>query len=243
MRPSPLAALLLASCAASSGAGRSDAPLDEKTPIAVAGARCKSGVCTCRDVDEHGRGTPGDEGAVAPGTKRFEFRTGRANDPITVAVEGAGVLAKSGADVESACAYVDLTPGKHRVKLHARAANPDAGQVPALFISEYSEKTKDWYDTFELRCGGVDEVCTLGDMQAWIEKVQGRARGIWDPCGSVRVEGVKWEALRSVGTKLADVEVELVLEVYKFQPRFPHGYPKCKGMDPTMKAEEEAEHR
>jgi hypothetical protein len=233
--------LLCASCATSAGGG--GAALAEGGALTVTGARCSGAACTCRVVDDYGRGAPGDEGAVAPGHKRFELRTGRGNDPLAITVEGRGTLRKSGTDVDAACGYIDLPPGKFRVRLRANAQSADAGQVPALFIREYGERTKDWYDTFEFRCGGQSEVCTLGDMQAWIDRVQKVARGIWDPCGSVRVEGVKWNALRSVGVKLAEIEVELTLEVYKFSPRFPHGFAKCKGMDPTMKAEQEAEQR
>src|SRR3954466_13242676 len=47
-------------------------------PLVTAGPRCAGVTCTCREIDDYGRPT-GDssrnEGDVAPGMKRFEFRT------------------------------------------------------------------------------------------------------------------------------------------------------------------------
>jgi hypothetical protein len=215
---------------------------DEIKPLQMAGARCEGGACKCREIDAGGASAPFDEGAVAAGTKRFELRTGRGLDPMKVTIEGRGSLDKSTADANPSCAYVELPPGKHRVHIHATAVSPDAGQTPALFIREFGEKFQTWYDTFSFKCGGPD-VCGLGDMQAWIDEVQKAPRGIHDLCGSVRVEGVRWEAERQVGVKLAELDVDLVLEVYKFKPRFPHGNHDCRGIDPQMKAEQEAADR
>lgn len=245
MRATAVLVLLggLSSCASSTGGGRGAAaasgPLDARSPMATAGARCQGALCTCRVVDDYGKSAPFVEGAVAAGMKRFELRTGRGLDPMRITVEGRGTLEKSIADAEPTCAYVELPPGKHRVHVRAAAASPEAGQTPAFFIREFGDQLGSWYDTFEFRCGGAD-VCGLGDMQEWVGKVQAVPRGIHDPCGSVRVEGVKWEALRQIGVKLAELDIDLTLEVYKFPPRFPHGYPKCRGVDPTMKSEQEA---
>jgi hypothetical protein len=250
MRPTVTIAILgcFTACASSTGSGRGAAPtgkLDAKGPIAVAGARCANGACKCRVIDDYGKTIEGaslDEGPVAAGLKRFELRTGRGMDPIDITVEGRGVFSKATVDAEPTCAYVELPPGKHRVHLHAVATNPEAGMTPAIFIRELGDKLQSWYDTFEFRCGGAD-VCGLGDMQEWISKVQAVPRGLHDPCGSVRVEGVRWEALRQIGVKLADLDIDLTLEVYKFPPRFPHGTAKCRGVDPTMKSEQEARDR
>ena len=114
-----------------------------------------------------------------------------------------------------------------------QAQNPDAGMVPSFFINEYSPDLQSWYDTFQFRCGGGDLPCMLGHMQEWLKKAHAVARGIFDPCGSTRVEGLRWEAGRSSGAKLGDVTVDLVLHVYKFQPRFRHGAPRCKGPSDT----------
>ncbi|HZS38812.1 MAG TPA: hypothetical protein VFF06_18395 [Polyangia bacterium] len=226
---------VFSACASST----TSAKLDDRAAIVTAGPRCAGAACKCRVVDDYGHSAPADEGAVAAGLKRFEFRTGRGLDPVRISVEGRGTFEKNTADAEPTCAYVELPPGKHRVHLHAEAVSPEAGMTPALFIREFGEKQQSWYDTFEFRCGGED-VCGLGNMQEWIAKVQSVARGLHDKCGSVRVEGVKWDALRQSGVKLAELEVDLVLEVYKFRPRFPHGSHDCRGIDPTMKAEQEA---
>jgi hypothetical protein len=171
-----------------------------------------------------------DEGAPAPGTKRFEIRTGRGADPVSITIEGKGTLTKSTTGPEAQCGYVDLPPGKHRVVIHATAANPELGQEPAVFIREYSPELQSWYDTFQWRCGGGEDMCSIGHMEKFLDEVRAVPRGIFDPCGSVRIEGVKWDAGRAAGAaRLADFTVELTLNVYKFPPRFPHGAPTCKG--------------
>lgn len=227
-------ALLLGACSTNSTAIKPSSTWD-KTPIRTAGARCSGGACTCRPVDNYGNSKEVnfDEGAPAAGLKRFELRTGRGYDAATIAVEGMGVFEKSTTSPEPSCAYLDLLPGKHRVTIHARAANAEAGQEPALFVREYSPERKSWYDTFQFRCGG-DDVCSLGHMEQFLEEAQKKPRGIWDPCGSVRVEGVKWDGGRGPGAKLAELTVELTLEVYKFEPRFPHGAHSCKGPSPAQ---------
>jgi hypothetical protein len=228
-----IAFALLAGCAGSSGTAKPSPT--EARPIVTAGNRCSGGVCTCRAVDDYGRslGPAFDEGAPAPGTKRFELRTGRGEDALTVTVERLGAFEKSLRSVEPSCAYVDLPPGKHRVTVHARAANEEAGQQPGLFIREYSAQKNSWYDTFQFRCGSGSELCSLGHMEQFLAEAQKVPRGVWDPCGSVRVEGIRWDGGRGPGSKLSELTLELVLEVYKFEPRFPHGAPTCKGPSPS----------
>jgi hypothetical protein len=189
-------------------------------------------------VDQYGRsieseGAPADEGAPAPGTKRFELRTGRGLDEAAITIEGKGTLRKeAGASAEPSCAYIDLPPGRHVVHLRARAQNPEAGMEPALFLREYGSGTQSWYDTFQMRCGGDGRPCELGHMEAFVAEVQKTPRGLFDPCGSTRVEGVRWNALRTVGALLGEVTIDLTLDVYKFAPRFRHGSPTCKGPAP-----------
>jgi hypothetical protein len=222
---------LLAGCAPSKDAVKPTSTEDQK-PIATAGSRCQGGTCACRRVDDRYQSIEApttDEGAVAEGHKRFEVRTGRGLDGLTLTVEGRGTLTKATNTPEPACAYIDLPPGKHRVKVRAVAANAELGQVPSFFISEYSADKQSWYDTFRFRCGGTDSVCEQGHMDEWVQMVRATPRGLFDPCGSVRVEGVKWNAERAVGVKLAELEVELMLNVYKFPPRFKHGVASCKG--------------
>jgi hypothetical protein len=210
--------------------------------IATAGTRCASqgGKCTCRRLDDQGEPMDPadfDEGAPPEGYKRFEIRTGRGENPIAVSVDPAGELAKGADSPEPACAYFDLAPGKHTVRMHAEAVNPELGQEPAFYLYEHSPEQKSWYKTFSFRCGGGSDRCTLGHMEEWLGETRHIDRGIYDKCGSTRVTTPRWEATRQVGTTaatgLVGLEVELTLEVYKFKPRFPHGAKTCKGLSPT----------
>src|SRR5689334_10660014 len=87
----PLMMVLAAGCA--SGGKRSELaavpPPSSSGPLVTAGPRCAGATCKCREIDDYGRPT-GDssrnEGDVAPGMKRFEFRTGRGFDPVTVTI-------------------------------------------------------------------------------------------------------------------------------------------------------------
>jgi len=230
--------LALVSCAAPAakgggggsggGVSHAKASIAEDSPLVVAGGRCEGGACKCRAVDDFGRSPKAIESGIGEGTKRFELRTSRGLDPEVIAIEGHGALRKSTARAEAECGYIDLAPGKYRVRFRATAQNADGGMVPAFFIREYGVRTQDWYDTFQFRCGG-DDVCSIGHMEEWLGQAQKVARGIYDPCGSVRIEELRWNAERAVGVKLAELVVELTLEVYKFPPRFPHGAKTCKG--------------
>lgn len=225
--------LLMAACAPSSPSARPSGK-----SIAVAGTRCSGGKCTCRRLDDLGEPMDAanfDEGAPPDGYKRFEIRTGRGENPISIAVDPVGELKKAADSPEPACAYVDLAPGKHTVRVHAEAVNPELGQEPAFFLYEHSPEQHSWYHTFAFRCGGGNDMCQLGHMEQWLGEAQKADRGIWDKCGSTRVILPRWEAERQVGTKLASLDVEVTLDVYKFKPRFPHGAKTCKGLAPTEK--------
>jgi hypothetical protein len=187
------------------------------------------GHCACREVDNYGRGDGRQEAGLTPGFKRFEVRTGRGLDVASVTVEGRGTLDKSRQLAEPACAYLDLGPGRHRVRLHMVASSEAEGMVPALFINEYGERTHDWYGAFQFRCG-AEGACTKDELERWGATDGKRSRGIFDPCGSTRVEGVHWDVVHSPDVKVQELVLDLVLEVYKFTPRFVHGAPTCKGI-------------
>src|SRR4051794_13519906 len=96
-----LVPMLVAGCASSSprpdqpGQPRPTAASDG--PLQTAGARCSGPTCRCRPVDARDRGTEGNtavEGDPAPGTKRFEIRTGRGFDKTSVTVGDRGTLTK-----------------------------------------------------------------------------------------------------------------------------------------------------
>jgi hypothetical protein len=200
----------------------------DSAPMQLVGERCRDGACTCRPVDNLGRGDRTDEGTVAAGEKRFELRTGRGLDELTVTVEGRGTFTKPVDGAAGACAYLDLPPGKHHVRLRVRAAKPEEGMVPALLLNEYSTRTHDWYDTFRFKCGEPD-ACTKDDVEAWGQRQEKVARGILDPCGSTSVEQVRWQVEHSPEVRVLDLTLDFVLHVYQFTPRFRHGG-ECRGL-------------
>ncbi len=236
----PLLVAQVAGCAAPRPAA---APLPE-APLAAAGARCHGAVCSCRPVDNYGRPAPteatlNDEGAIAPGHKRFELRTGRGFDRTTITIEGSGTVVKDVSTPEASCGYVDLAPGKYRVRLRAEAKDKGQGIQPRLVIAEYGADTQDWYDTFSFACGGEAQRCLKDDVGEWFGKARTVARGIYDKCGSARIEGLDWHVEHSPEQTLEDLTLDLVLHVYKFPPRFKHGTPTCKGLAGGRAAEEE----
>jgi hypothetical protein len=212
--------LLLPACATAPGARPG---LNEKQAMLTAGSRCSGGSCRCRG--EEAEGGDAEESGIAAGQKRFELRTGRGVDPLSITVEGRGTLVKGLEEAKAQCAYFDLPPGRHRVRLSAKAANPDAGMQPAFTIAEYGVGTHAWYGTFDFHCG-ESEACTKDEVRSWSE--EGGNRRLADACGSVRVENVHWESERSPGTRLEDLQLELVLHVYRFDPHFSPGSAECK---------------
>jgi hypothetical protein len=228
-----LAALLSPACAPRGGAGAgSSLAAAARTPLAQVGARCSGGGCTCRRIDDYGRPVDAadfDEGPAAAGEKRFELRTGRGYDHLEITVAGRGTLVKSGETVDPVCGYIDLPPGEHRVRIRARATKPDEGMAPTVTLSEYGTETRDWYDTFAWKCV-TDGPCKKVDLEEWSARARSlHPRGIYDPCGSTRVSGVKWQIEHGADQKVQDVALELVLTVYRFAPRAPHGT-TCKGL-------------
>jgi len=234
---------LLVACAApqtQSGPGAAPRSTSRERPLVVAGPRCSDGACKCRRVDDRGetaeeRSGPDDpEGTPAAGTKRFELRTGRGLDPVTITVDKVGTLHKQLELPEPSCGYVDLAPGTYHVWLHARPTSAAAGMEPALFVAEHGARTGSWYRTLRLHCGG-NGPCSESDMERWIAEAGKVARGLHDPCGSTKIEALHWKGRRvdEPGTdRLAELEVDFVLHVYPFEPRFPSGTARCKGLAP-----------
>jgi len=205
-------------------------PHDERPSLSrllTVGPRCQDGPCRCREVDANGA-TVGaaNEGASAEGQKRFELRTGRGADDVQITVQARGLLHKSGDTVEATCGYIDLPPGEHRVHLRVKAP---AGQVaaPRMFIYEYGAQTNAWYGSFALSCGG-NTTCTREELADRMAELQ-RPHGIFDPCGSVKVSGLRYDAQRDAEDRVTELDLDLTLKVYPFSPRFPPGG-KCKGL-------------
>jgi len=207
------------------------------SPMQVAGDRCHGDTCICRSVDDFNRSAITEEPGVPEGQKRFEIRTGRGFDIIEVTVEPKGTLRKAHELVDAACGYLDLLPGKHHVRVHVKAASETDGMVPSLFINEWGTRTHDWYDSFAFKCGG-NGACTKDHLALWAETDGKKPRGIFDPCGSTRVENVRWDGSYASDVKVLELELEFDLNVYKFTPRFPHGSKTCKGVGGVEAPEE-----
>lgn len=198
--------------------------------------RCQNGICACRDIDADGRGNPETDAESAPpaeGMKRFELRTGRGDDTMRITVEGVGTFVKSGPNPEARCIYVDLPAGAHRIRYHVTAANPTQGAEPRLRISEYGEKWKRWYRTFGFRCTDGSQPCSKDLAKDEFERLTKQTDGKFDPCGSTKVQGLRFSTDREADANVGDFNLQLVLNVYKFAPRFAPDTPNCKGLSPT----------
>ena len=238
-----VAACALGGCAAG-GHGKSELPSlapPSSGPLVTAGPRCSGGSCSCREVDDFGRPS-GDssrnEGEVAAGRKRYEFRSGRGFDTVSVTIDGAGTLTKDTSKAEPSCGYVELPPGRHAVRMRVEAKDAAQGIHPRLVVDEYGKETHDWYHTFEFACGSAGP-CIKDDMKQWFDKARLAERGIFDKCGSTRIEGIRWSVEHSPEQTLQDLTLDFVLHVYKFEPRFAHGTATCRGLAGGRAAEEE----
>lgn len=199
------------------------------------GRRCPGGiVCTCRPIDEFGRGVSGSSDAEDPPPaedwKRFELRTGRGNDEMRITVEGLGTFRKSGDSPEPGCIYVDLPPGPTRVHYHVVARDAARGLEARLRVSEYSPAFRRWYRTFAYRCGNGSEPCTIDDARDAVETLGRVPGGKHDPCGSTRIRGLRFSTARPADAAVADFDLHFVLDVYKFAPRFAPETATCKGV-------------
>lgn len=195
-------------------------------------ARCSGGVCACRPIDDYGLGqaaTDGEDPGPAPGTKRFELRTGRGADTARITIEGVGTFEKTGPDPQPGCIYLDLAPGAHRVRYHVTASDPAQGVEPVLRISEYSPTFRRWYRTFAFGCRGNGGPCSYPDARDAVQRLGQVAGGKHDRCGSTRVQGLRYQSARPADVSMSDFDLQLVLNVYRFDPRFEPGAKRCAG--------------
>jgi hypothetical protein len=223
---------VLAACASS---GRSAEPASDVTVVRhvdradpdpptpkLAGARCESTGCTCRQAGDDAEKAP-----PAVGIKRLEIR-------LSVD-EGEGVLESptlgrfSTGGMRETCYYLDVPDGaKAGFNFIGRAAHPERGFTPRLVVSEYGPAGPYWYEIFSLECAGVSGRCDRAGADAWGAKInRGRKRGRNDPCGSLVVTGLNWETSGGQhdrdGGYYRDFLVRFDIEVKKFATQFaPH---------------------
>lgn len=197
------------------------------------GARCQGAVCACREVDVMGRGAAAESDLEsmppAEGMKRFELRTGRGLDLMRITIEGVGTFLKTGPLPEGRCIYVDLPAGAYRVRYHVTAANPMLGAEPRLRISEYSPRFARWYRSFAFRCADGESACTKNMAADMFEVLAHQSDGKFDPCGSTKIQGLRFWTDREPEQAVGEFNLQFVLNVYKFAPRFPPDTPTCKG--------------
>lgn len=188
-----------------------------RTEAVLVGPLCEGSACRCREGDD-------DAGQPPAGHKRFEVRLGVADDPMWVVVDGM-ILYKS-RDRPESCFYVDLVPGKHAIGL--RAVGDAEGMSAALAVGEQggAEDATWWYRTFDFQCG-TPEPCDVGTLEAW-KREAAVMEGKHDPCGSTKVEQIRWETSRSPDRDRPDeLILRFTLDVYKFTPANPPGSEEC----------------
>jgi hypothetical protein len=201
---------------AASGPAHDLAQPPARTEAVLVGPLCQGDACRCREGDD-------DAGSPPAGFKRFEVRLGPSNDPLWAIVDGM-VLLKSDQRPE-ACFYVDLKPGEHAVALRGRG---DRGLSAAIAIAEQggAEDATWWYRTFDFQCGTPGQ-CDLETIERWKAEVA-KLAGKHDPCGSTKVQRMRWETGRMPDrTHPDDLALHLTLDVYKFTPTNPPGSPDC----------------
>ena len=175
------------------GAGAACRRRSRSGPLQTAGPRCQGGTCTCREVDDYGRPT-GDssrnEGEVAPGPQALR-------DPHRPRLRPHdGDDRRQGHDDQghrAGGADLRLRRARARALRRARCASRPRIQAqgiqPRLLVNEYGRSQNDWYSTFSFACGGGVGPCIKDDMKDWFDKARAVDRGIFDKCGSTRVEG------------------------------------------------------
>lgn len=225
MRAPLLALLVLAACGGSKPAlDQVDLdPLPEAVTTGVlSGPLCSPAACTCR-----AEGAAADGGAGAPsteGVKRFELRVGPGENALWVLVDDM-VLYKSDEHAQD-CFYLDLAPGPHRVTLRARRPG---GLQAKLEISEYAPSTASWYGTFRFECG-VMGTCSNDELHDYRDALARYTRNLHDPCGSTKIKQLGWDSGRAPDqAHPEDLQLELTLDVYQFEPKYPHGDAACAG--------------
>lgn len=210
--------LLLLGC---SGAGSASLPPLAPTPKAetkatLAGPLCEFDHCKCReDADDPEQEAP-------EGFKRYEVRIGPSDNELWVTL-GDMVFYKSN-EHASDCFYIDLRPGRHPVRVRAHRQDGFAARVK---ISERAPSNQGWYDTFDFACGSPG-VCSRDVLRDWKAEISTYEKNAHDPCGSTKIRGVVWQTGREPDSvPPADLQLDFILDVYKFTPTFGPGAAEC----------------
>lgn len=181
----------------------------------LSGPLCKGNACRCAE--------PGDDPGLAAreGYKRYEVRIGPVDNELWVEVDD--MVLYKGIERATECFYIDLANGKHPVILRAARQN---GFAARLRISELGKLGA--YDSFEFACGSPGP-CGLDAMRAWRASLDKYERSVHDPCGSTRIRDVQWKSGETPDLIHPEaLEVQLVLEIYDFEPRHPSGHAECR---------------
>ena len=179
--------------------------------LALTSPHCAASSCSCRARDDDEA-----EIGIASGGKRFEFRTGRGGEHYDLLLDGHAWRRNQETAAES-CAYFDLLPGRHTVRVQMTGADPSSGMAVQFQLREYGARALTWYETFTFACGN-ESGCTSAELADF-------ERGVIDRCGSANVEKIKWSGDRQ-GATLRTLTLDFVLHVYEFVPTQAHG---CKG--------------
>ena len=212
-----LATFILLGC---SGASSSIPPMaaipSAETKATLAGPLCEFANCKCREE-------AGDPPQEAPeGFKRYEVRIGPADNPLWVSI-GDMVLYKSNERAMD-CFYVDVRPGRHPVRLQAKQ---DTGFAARLKISELAPSNQGWYDSFQFACGAPG-VCARDTLREWKAEVARIDDNVHDPCGSTKIRQVVWQTGRLPDdVPPGELQLDFILDVYKFVPTFGPGATEC----------------
>jgi hypothetical protein len=204
------------------GCGGAEQPVMRPLPERVTRATLVGPLCDGEDVKCTCREPGQDIGAPELGSKRYEIRLGPTGNELWATL-GDMVFYKSAERAEE-CFYVDLRPGRHPVSLRAHG---ERGFSARLVVAE--QAVQGWYDTFVFDCKTPGH-CSMADLDEWHAWVESRAGKVYDPCGSTKVRDLRWQTGRVQELNYPDaLQLDLVLDVYKFTPEHGPGEPACAG--------------
>ena len=211
-----LAGLIL--CVTIPGCGATTSPAvenDLRTKAALVGPLCTSQTCTCRKTDQ-------EAGQPPPNFKRFEFRLGSSPNKLRVDL-GEMVLYKD-LEQSSQCFYVDLPPGEHKVRLHARNIK---GIAAGLAVSEMQSEKFWWYQTFRFQCGAPGP-CDTRTLNEYKHSLTRFPKNVHDPCGSAKIRNLTWRTDSNKNSnQIEHLEMQFTLDIKNFTPQHHSDHPNC----------------